>query len=66
MEMNSSVSGAEQLKNRISDSDNSKVSNWTLMNNSGKSIFAQICRYKTHIKMNIKIPSVLKYILEQP
>ena len=27
-----------------------KVNNWTLMNNSGKSVCAQICRYKTYIK----------------
>lgn len=52
MHMNSSASSVKQLKGRVSESDNSKVKKWTLMNNFDRSVFAQICRYKTHTKIN--------------
>lgn len=48
MQINSSVSSLKQLQNRVSESDNSKVNKWTLMNNIGKSVFAQICKSKAY------------------
>lgn len=57
MHMNSSASSVKQLKARVSESDNSKVKKWTLMNDFDRSVFAQICRYKTHKKINRKILS---------